>query len=146
MDKLTRFKQTNRTLLVIMLGTMTVFGGSLLYFTLEYLESVPELTHPSSQASQDTIHQVGLLMMAVTVLAGMPAVGFGAYVMYLGSQIRVTGQWPPAGMGFQSIAPNMLGDRAGWIGLLVMGLGLVLILTGLGLPIVGWQLGQLLQE
>ena len=143
MDKLTRFKQTNRTLLVIMLGTMTVFGGALLYFSLEYLESVTELTR---QPSQDSIHHVGLLMIAVTVLAGMPVVGFGAYVMYLGSRIRMTRQWPPAGMGFQSIAPNMLGDRAGWIGLLVMGLGLALILTGLGLPIVGWQLGQLLQE
>ncbi|MGD9851076.1 MAG: hypothetical protein AB7T38_07405 [Nitrospirales bacterium] len=142
MDKLKQFKRTNRTLLVIMLGTLTVFGGTFLFFTLEYLES---MTEPVPQPTQDTIHRIGLLMVAVMALAGMPAVGFGAYVMYVGSRICLTGQWPPAGMGFRAAPPTMLGDRAGWIGVIVMGMGLVLILAGLGLPILGWRLGQLFQ-
>lgn len=143
MDKVKQFQHTNRTLLVIMLGTLTVCGGALLYFTLAYLESISEI---GPQPGQDLIRQAGLLMMGVMALAGLPAVGFGAYVMYVGSRIRLTGQWPPAGMGFQVKDPNRLGDRAGWIGMLVMGLGLGLILAGLGLPFIGWRLGQLFQE
>lgn len=142
MDKLKQFNQTNRTFLVILLGTLTVFGGALLFFTLEYLES---MTDPAPQPTQETIHRVGFLMLAVMALAGMPAVGFGAYVMYVGSRIRLTGQWPPAGMGFRAVAPTLLGDRASWIGVTVMGLGLVLILAGLGLPFLGWRLGQIFQ-
>ena len=142
MDKLQSLKKTNRTLLVIMLGTLAVFGGALLYFTQQYLESVAD---PGVRPTQEAIHQIGLMMVVVSALAGMPAVGFGAYVMYLGSRIRVTGQWPPAGMGFRTAAPMKLGARAGWVGAVVMGLGLVLILAGLGLPVVGWQIGQVFQ-
>ena len=116
---MTQFKQTNRTLLVIMVGTLAIFGGALIYFTMEYLEAISD---PAFQPAQETIHQIGLIMVVVAALAGMPAVGFGAYVMYLGSRIRVTGQWPPAGMGFRTTSPAILGSRAGWVGAVVMGL------------------------
>ena len=132
--------QTNRTLLVLMVGTLAVFGGALIYFTMEYLEAV---SHPDFQPTKATIHQIGLIMVVVAALAGLPAVGFGAYVMYLGSRIRVTGQWPPAGMGFRTTAPTRLGSRTGWVGVAVMGLGLLLVLAGLGLPALGWQLGKM---
>ncbi|MCB9709660.1 MAG: hypothetical protein H6749_00560 [Nitrospiraceae bacterium] len=143
MDQLKPFQNTNRILLVIMVGTFALFGAALLYFTMEYLEA---LTNSASQpAAGTTIHQVGLMIVVVSALAGMPAVGFGAYVMYVGSRVRQTGQWPPAGMGFRASAPMILGSRAGLVGLAVMGAGLVVILAGLGLPIFGWQLGLVLQ-
>ena len=142
MDQLASLQKTKRMLLIIMIVTMIVCGGGVLYFTQQYLEAV--LSDPASP-THEKIQQVGLLMVVVSALAGLPAIGFGAYVMYLGSRVRVTGQWPPAGMGFQSPVPVMLGDRAGWIGAGVMGLGLLLIVAGLGLPIFGWQLGQFFQ-
>lgn len=142
MDKLKQFQKTNRILLVIMVGTLALFGGAILYFSMEFLESVND---PTFQPTKKTFHQLGLMMVVISALAGLPAVGFGAYVMYVGSRIRMTGQWPPAGMGFRTHSPTILGSRAGWIGMVVMGLGLVLIVAGLGLPIFGWELGQLLQ-
>ena len=143
MEKPERFKKPNRTLLLIMLGTLAVFGGVLLVFTMEYLEQVTKSTTPPTK---DSIHQIGLLLLVVTMLAGMPAIGFGTYVMYIGSRIRVTQQWPPAGMGFRVMAPVMLGDRATLVGTMVMGLGLVLVVCGLLLPVVGWQLGNVFLE
>jgi hypothetical protein len=110
---------------------------------MEYLEQVTQSTTPPTQ---DTIHQIGLLLLVVTMLAGMPAVGFGAYVMYIGSRIRVTQHWPPAGMGFRAEAPVMLGDRATLVGAVVMGLGFVLVVCGLTLPFVGWKLGNVFLE
>jgi len=142
MDKLKQFQKTNRILLVIMVGTLAFFGGVVLYFSMEFFESVND---PTFRPTQETFHQLGLMMVVISALAGLPAVGFGAYVMYVGSRIRITGQWPPAGMGFRTHSSTILGSRAGWIGMVVMGLGLVLIVAGLGLPIFGWELGQVLQ-
>lgn len=143
MGKPERLKKTNRTLLLIMLVTLAVFGGALVVFTMEYLEQVTQSTAPPTQ---DTIHQIGLLLLVVTMLAGMPAVGFGAYVMYIGSRIRVTQQWPPSGMGFRAEAPVMFGDRATLVGAVVMGLGFVLVVFGLTLPLIGWELGNVFLE
>jgi hypothetical protein len=136
-------KSSNRPLLLVMILTLTIFGGALIYFTMEYLSPV---TRPDSPPTEAMSHQIGMLLLVVTMLAGMPAVGFGAYVMYLGSRIRVTRQWPPAGMGFRAEAPVMLGDRGTFLGAVVMGLGFVLAVCGLALPVVGWQLGNVFLE
>ena len=128
---------SKRSLLLIMIVTLTMVGGALLYFTLEYLSQV---TRPDVPVTQGMSRQLGLLLLIVTMLAGMPAVGMGAYVMYIGSRIRLTQQWPPAGMGFRTEAPVMLGARATGVGILVMGLGFVLVAFGLMLPVIGWQL------
>jgi hypothetical protein len=136
-------KSSQKTLLLMMLVTLTIFGGALVYFTMEYLSSV---TGSNAPPTPETIHQIGLMFLVVTMMAGFPAVGMGAYVMYVGSRIRVTGQWPPAGMGFQSKAPVMLGARTNLVAFSTMGLGGVLLMTGLFLPLLGWRLMNMLGE
>lgn len=135
-------KSSNRPFLLVMLVTLVVFGGALVYFTMEYLS---QATKPDITLAESTGHQLRMLLLVVTMLAGMPAVGMGAYVMYLGSRIRVTQQWPPAGMGFGAETPVMLGDRATFVGWAVTGLGCVLVVCGVTLPVVGWKFGNLVQ-
>ena len=127
----------------MMLVILTIFGGALIYFTMEYLSSV---TRGDAPLTPETIHQIGFMLLVVTMMAGFPAVGMGAYVMYIGSRIRATGQWPPAGMGFQSRAPVMLGARANLVAFSTMALGGILVLTGLCLPLLGWRLMNMLGE
>ena len=136
-------KSSNRSLLLVMILTLVIFGGALIYFTMEYLSQVTQPDKPSTEVMS---HQLGMWLLVVTMLAGMPAVGFGAYVMYLGSRIRATQQWPPAGMGFRAEAPFLFGDRATLVGAVVMGLGFVLAVSGLVLPVVGWKLGHIFFE
>lgn len=127
----------------MMLVTLTIFGGALIYFTMEYLSSV---TGSNAPPTPEAIHQIGFMLLVVTMMAGFPAVGMGAYVMYIGSRIRATGQWPPAGMGFQSKEPVMLGARTNLVGFSTMGLGGILVMTGLFLPLLGWRLMNMLGE
>jgi hypothetical protein len=136
-------KSSPKTLVLMMLVTLTIFGGALIYFTMEYLASV---TGSNAPLTPETIHQIGFMLLVVTMMAGFPAVGMGAYVMYIGSRIRATGQWPPAGMGFQSKAPVMLGARANVVAFSTMGLGGIFVMTGLFLPLLGWRLMNMLGE
>lgn len=134
-------KCSNRPLLLVMILTLAIFGGALIYFTMEYLSQV---TQPESPPADVMGHQIGMWLLVVTMLAGLPAVGFGAYVMYVGTRILATHQWPPSGMGFRAEAPIMLGDRTTLVGAVVMGLGFVLVVCGLILPVVGWQIESLI--
>jgi hypothetical protein len=136
-------KSSNRSLLLVMIVTLAIFGGALIFFTMEFFSQV---IRPDRPPSETIGHQIGILLLVVTMLAGMPAVGMGAYVMYLGSRIRVTKQWPPAGMGFRPEAPVMLGNRSTVLGAVVMGLGLVLAVCGLTLPFIAWQVGNIFLE
>jgi len=134
---------SKKTLMVSLLAILALFGGALIYFTMEFLSSLKQSGAPPTP---EIIHQVGLMILVVTMMAGFPAVGMGAYVMYIGSRIRATGQWPPAGMGFQSKAPVVLGPRTNLVGLCTMGLGGILVLAGLFLPLLGWRLMNMLGE
>jgi hypothetical protein len=134
---------SKKTLFVMLLGTLTLFGGLLIYFTSEYLSSV---TQGDAPPTSEAIQQIGLMFLMVTMMAGFPAVGMGAYVMYIGSRIRATGQWPPAGMGFQSKSPVILGPRTNLVGFSAMGLGGILVLAGLFLPLLGWRFMNMLGE
>jgi len=128
---------SKKILLVVMLSTLMLFGGALIYFTMEYLSLV---TQGDAPLTSEIIHQIGLLLLVVMMMAGIPAVGMGAFVMYIGSRICVTGQWPPAGVGFQSKSPIELGRRAQLLGFTAMGLGGILACCGLILPLLGWRL------
>jgi hypothetical protein len=134
-------KSSNRPFLLVLLVTLLVFGGALVYFTMEYLSQV---TQPGIPLTDSTGHQIRMLLLVVTILAGMPAVGMGAYVMYLGARIRLTQQWPPPGMGFGAELPVML-DRATLVGWGVTGLGFFLVVCGLLLPVIGWKFGNIVQ-
>ena len=131
---------SKKIVLMMMLGVLALFGGALIYFTMEYLSSVTQGDAPPTPA---ITNQIGLLLLVVTMMAGFPTVGLGAYVMYVGSRIRATGQWPLAGMGFKSKSPIELGHRANFFGLAAMGLGGVLAFCGLTLPLLGWRLGKM---
>lgn len=135
-------KSFKSPVLLVMLVTLIIFGGALVYFTMEYLSQVTKPEFPSIDAMG---HQVGMWVLVATMLAGMPAVGMGAYVMYIGSRICVTQQWPPSGMGFRAETPVILGDRAMLVGWSVMGLGFVLVVGGLMLPVIGWKFGNFVQ-
>ena len=134
---------SKKTLFVMMLVTLTLFGSALIYFTIEYLSHVSQT---DALPTPETIHQIGLLFLVVTMMAGFPAVGMGAYVMYIGSRIRATGQWPPVGMGFRSKSTVILGARANLIAFSIMGLGGILVLTGVFLPLLGWRAMTMLGE
>jgi len=136
-------KSSQKTLMVSLLAILALFGGALIYFTMEYLSSV---TSGDAPPTPEIIHQIGFIFLAVTMMAGMPAVGMGAYVMYVGARIRATGQWPPAGMGFQSKSPIILGARTNLVSFSTMGLGGILVLAGLFLPLLGWRLMSMLGE
>ena len=130
-------KSSQKTLMVSMLLILALFGGALIYFTMEYLSAVAQDDAPPTPV---TFQQIDLIFLAVTIMAGFPAVGMGAYVMYIGSRIRATGQWPPAGLGFQSKVPVELGVRTNLVGFGTMGLGGILTIVGLSLPLLGWRL------
>ncbi len=134
---------SKKTLLLGMLLILALFGGALIYFTMEYLSSV---TQGDAPPTTEVIHQIGFLFLVVTMMAGFPAVGMGAYVMYVGSRIRATGQWPPAGMGFQSKSFVLLGSRTNFISFSMMGLGGILALAGLILPLLGWRIMNMFGE
>ncbi len=134
---------SKRTLLGGLLAILAVCGGMFIYFTMEYLSSV---TQSDTPVTPEIVRQIKFLILAVTMMAGMPAVGMGAYVMYIGTKIRATGQWPPAGMGFQSQTAIMLGRHSNLVGISTMGLGAVLILAGLFLPVLGWRVMNMLGE
>jgi len=132
-----KMNSSKKIMMLSMLGVLALFGGALIYFTMEYLSFVAQGDVP---LTPETIHQIGLMLLVVMMMAGMPSVGMGAYVMYIGSRIRVTGQWPPAGMGYTSKTPVMLGVRANVVGLLTMGFGGILVVVGLLLPLLGWRM------
>ena len=129
-------KSPNNTLLLIMVASLTVFGGAFVYFAMQFFSLV---TEPNATPLPATVENMSLVFLVVMMLVGIPAVGMGAYVMYIGSRIRATRQWPPAGLGFRSNNPVPLKDRATLIGVIVMGFGLVLVIGGLSLPLVGWR-------
>jgi hypothetical protein len=134
---------SKKIMLVSMLGTLALFGGVLIYFTMEYLSLA---TQGDAPPTPETIHQIGFLFLVVTMMAGFPAVGMGAYVMFIGSRIRATGQWPPAGLGFRSKTPVMLGVRTNLVGVSTMGLGGILAIVGLILPLLGWRFMNMFGE
>ena len=134
---------SKKTLLVSMLSILALFGGALVYFTIEYLSMV---TLGDALPTSEIIQQIGLVLLVVMMMAGLPAVGMGAYVMYLGSRIRATGQWPPAGLGLQAKIPVMLGARANLVGFSTMGLGGMLAIFGMLLPLLGWRIMNLFGE
>jgi hypothetical protein len=134
---------SQKTLMVSLLAILALFGSAFIYFTMEYLSSV---TQGDASPTPETIHQIGFVFLAVTMMAGMPAVGMGAYVMYIGTRIRATGQWPPAGMGYRSSSPIILGARTNLVSFSAMGLGGILVIAGLSLPLLGWRLMNMLGE
>ena len=111
--------------------------------------SIYKLLHPRTRANCDSTgtrsslqKNTGLLLLGITMLAGLPAVGMGTYIAYLGNRIRVTGQIPPPGTRVIVDTHVIKGTPAKVRGAICMVLGGLVIVCGLGLPIVAWRLIQ----
>ena len=128
-----------RMMVMLLLGGMVVIGMALILFTNTYIH---ELEQVAQQAPEQALRNIGLLLLSITMLAGLPAVGIGTYILYLGYRIRVTGQIPPPDTRVVVDTTVIKGRPARVRGMILMVLGSLVILCGLGLPIVFWKLMQ----
>lgn len=134
-----RSNKKYRIIMITLLLGLVVLGIGLIVFTNSYIQ---ELEHIAQQAPDQALRDTGLLLLGITMLAGLPAVGIGAYLGYLGNQVLSTGQFPPPGTRVIVDTHVVQGFPAKVRGVLVMVLGSLVILCGLGLPIVVWRLIQ----
>ena len=131
-------KKYRRMVILLLLGVVTI-GIGLILFTNTYIH---ELEQVAQQTPEQARMNTGLLLLSMTMLAGLPAVGIGTYVIYLGNRIRITGQIPPPDTRVVVDTTVIKGKPARVRGIVLMGLGSLVILCGLGLPIVFWKLMQ----
>ena len=108
-----------RILLVTMLVGLVVLGVALILFTNSFLQAIKPSAQPSLER---TPINTDLLLLGITMLAGLPAIGIGTYLAYSGNQIRIT-------------SPRMKGP-------LLMVSGGLIIVCGLVLPLVVWWMSQ----
>ena len=128
-----------RMMVILLLLGMVGIGIGLILFTNTYIH---ELERVAQQAPEQARRNTSLLLLGMTMLAGLPAVGIGTYVIYLGHRIRITEQIPPPDTRVVVDTTVITGKVARVRGLILMGLGGVVILCGIGLPIVFWKLMQ----
>ena len=136
---LIRSDKKYRMMVIVLLVGVVVIGMGLILFTNTYIH---ELEQVAQQAPEQALMNTGLLLLSITMLAGLPAVGIGTYVIYLGNRIRVTGQIPPPDTRVVVDTTVITGKPARVRGMILMVLGSLVILCGLGLPIVFWRLMQ----
>ncbi|UCE62619.1 MAG: hypothetical protein JSU59_06935 [Nitrospirota bacterium] len=110
-----------RSLIVILSVGLLVLGIGFIFFTHSFLQSIK----PSPQQAPDQARlNKDLLLLGITMVAGLPAIGIGTYLAYLGNQIRIT-------------SPRMKGP-------LLMVSGGLIIVCSLVLPLVVWWMSQTL--
>ncbi|MDX1410844.1 MAG: hypothetical protein R3351_01685 [Nitrospirales bacterium] len=108
-----------RFLVVMLLVGLLVLGIGFIFFTHSFLQSIkpsPQLGPDQARLNKD------LLLLGITMVAGLPAIGIGTYLAYLGNQIRIT-------------SPKMKGP-------LLMVTGALIIVCSLVLPLVVWWMSQ----
>jgi hypothetical protein len=114
-------KKIYRSLIVILLVGLLVLGIGFIFFTNFFLQSIkssPQQTPEQARLNKD------LLLLGITMVAGLPAIGIGTYLMWLGNQKRIT-------------SPKMKGP-------LLMVSGGLIIVCSLVLPLVVWWMSQTL--
>ena len=132
-----RSDKNYRIMVMTLLVGLVVFGTVLILFTNTYIQ---ELQQVAQQAPEQVPMNTGLLLLGITMLAGLPAVGIGTYMAYLGNQIRATCHIPPPGTRVVVDTQVIKGTSAKVRGTVLIVLGSLMILCGLGLPIVAWSL------
>ena len=131
-------KKYRMMVIFLLLGAVAI-GIGLILFTNTYIH---ELEQVAQHAPEEALMNTSLLLLGITMLAGLPAVGIGTYVIYLGHRIRITEQIPPPGTRVVVDTTVIKGKAARVRGIVLMVLGGLVILCGLGLPIVFWKLMQ----
>ena len=108
-----------RFLIVMLLVGLLVLGIGCIFFTHFFLQSIqssPQLAADQARLNKD------LLLLGITMMAGLPAIGIGTYLAYHGHQIWTT-------------SSTMKGP-------LLMVSGALIIVCSLILPLVVWWMSQ----
>ena len=111
--------QRYRSLAIFISLGILVMGIGLLFLTYTALNDINPSLHSRSGSS---LPKNDLLFLGITMIAGLPAIGIGTYLAYLGNQMRVT-------------SPSLKGS-------LLMVAGFFLIVSCLILPILVWWMTQ----
>ena len=128
-----------RIVVVGLLFGVAALGMGLILFTNTYIH---ELEQVVQQAPEQALRNTSLLLLGMTMLAGLPAVGIGTYVIYLGHRIRITEQIPPPDTRVLVDTTVIKGTPARVRGIVLMVLGSLVILCGLSLPFIFWKVMQ----
>jgi hypothetical protein len=125
--------------MVIMLVGLVVLGVGLFLLTNSFLQAIkPSAQQSPEQAPIDT----GLLLLGITMLAGLPAIGIGTYLAYSGNQIRITSPIPQTETG-RVVDPQIIKRTSPRIkGPLLIVSGGLIIVCALVLPLVVWWMTQ----
>ena len=110
-----------RFLIVILSVGLLVLGIGFIFFTHSFLQAIkssPQQTPEQARFNKD------LLLLGITMVAGLPAIGIGTYLVYLGNQMRLT-------------SPIMKGP-------LFMIFGVLIIVSCLVLPLLVWWMSETL--
>ena len=110
-----------RLLMVVLVLSLLILGTGVILLTQTFFQSIqPSLQQTSEQSGLNK----DLLMLGITMVAGLPAIGIGTYFVYLGNQIRFT-------------SPRMKGP-------LFMVFGGLIIVSCLVLPLLVWWMSETL--
>ncbi|GJL51351.1 MAG: hypothetical protein NPIRA01_25780 [Nitrospirales bacterium] len=117
-----------------------IFLGPLL---LQFTDSsIQELKSVSQEAPQEPFDTSTFLLVFIAMAAGFPAIGIGTYLLYQGNQFRVAPPFPSLGSRVMVDTPIMKSSSARMRGHALMVGGSLVILSGLGLPILAWWLAE----
>ena len=128
-----------RWIVLVILFLMVLLGLLFLQLTETYIE---ELKRLSQDAPQQALDKSAFLFVFVSMAAGVPAIGIGAYFLYQGYRIRVTQQCPLPDSRVIVDTPIIEGPRAIMRGHILMICGGFIIISGLALPIIAWRLTE----
>jgi hypothetical protein len=107
--------------------------------THSFLQGIkPSATQSPEQAALNT----DLLLLGITMFAGLPAIGIGTYLAYSGNQIRMTSPMPQTETGRVADDQIIKGTPAKMKGTLLMVSGGLIIVCALVLPIMVWWISQ----
>lgn len=124
-----------RWLVFLIFGTMLLVGWVFMQFTELYIDDLEML---SQKSPEEAVNKSALLLVFISMGAGFPAVGIGAYFTYQGNLIRIAQQFPLPGVRVIVDTPIIVGSSATLRGYLLMAGGAMLVIVGLILPLIAW--------
>jgi len=128
-----------RWLVLFIFVGMIILGVVFLQFTESYIQ---ELKSVSQEAQQEPFDTSTFLFVFIAMAAGFPAIGIGTYLLYQGNQFRVAPPFPSLGSRVMVDTPIMKSSSVRMRGHALMVGGSLVILSGLGLPILAWWLAE----
>ncbi len=128
-----------RWLVFLIVGALLVMSWAFMQFVDTPIQEQPVL---GQESLEEGTTGTTFLLVFCAMAAGFPAVGMGTYLMYQGTQIRLTKPVPLPDSPEMLGTAGMEGSRAGTRGnLFIAGGGFVLI-SGLALPLIAWWISE----